>query len=590
MMRKLNGIAAAPGVGLGTAHLFGWRIDVHERHIARDEIAHELVRLSNAVTQSESQLQRVQQQIADEEGASHQSYQILEAHRLMLSDPHLVDEARRMIREDLFAAEWAVRIALDRIRAVFDRITDPYFRERGSDVEAVGERLLRSLQEADVSGQTEIPPGSIVYAHDLSPADMTQLGRMGVRGFVTESGGKTSHSAVVARALGLPLVVGVRGIADETRSGMRIIVDGSRGEIILNPDAEALAHYESRSARALKRDHSLSSLRGKRSETADGVRVDLAANIELLQEVPSAIELGASSVGLFRTEFLYLDRETLPTEEEQYDHARSAMQTLAGRMATFRTLDLGGDKLPQSMRFPGSVNPAMGLRSIRFSLVYRDIFRTQLRALFRAAVDGPLRILFPLISGVNELRTARAICEEVCADLKKEGIPHKADVPIGTMIETPSAALITDLIADECDFLTIGTNDLIQYTLAADRQDEYVGYLYQPLHPAILRSIRGIVDACRSKNKPLAMCGDMAGDPTLTWVLLGLGLRDLSMAPRQIPLVKSVIRQTTILEAQTLVSDIERLHTIGEVEEAVLQVVQKRFPELIDVESEAIAP
>jgi phosphoenolpyruvate-protein phosphotransferase (PTS system enzyme I) len=506
----------------------------------------------------------------------------------MLSDVHLVEETARIVRTEHFSAEWALRKALDQIRAVFNRIEDPYFRERRSDVDMIGERILRNLVGMASPGQEEVPRGAVVFAHDLSPADVTTLGRAGVSGFFTEGGGKTSHTAVVARAVGLPYVVGVHDFIHHIRSGMTVIVDGGRGEVILDPDEPARKRYAARSARDLSRARRLEKVREEPAVTLDGVRVHMAANVELLEELPSSVELGAESIGLFRTEFLYLERADLPSEEEQYNHAVSALNGLGGRVATFRTLDLGGDKLPASVRMPAGSNPALGLRSIRFSLWQRDIFKAQLRALYRAAAVAPLRILFPLISGVAELRSVKAMCQEVCAELKAEGIPHDAGVPLGVMIETPSAAFITDLLAVECDFVTIGTNDLIQYALAADRQDEHVGYLYHPMHPGILRAIKQVVAGAQTAGKPVAMCGDMAGDPLLCWVLMGLGLRDLSMAPRQIPMVKSVIRASKLSDAEALVNNIMHLPTESEVEAVVSRTMIARFPlELADVEEEA---
>ena len=307
----------------------------------------------------------------------------------------------------------------------------------------------------------------------------------------------------------------------------------------------------------------------------------------MLEEIPIAVDLGAEEVGLFRTEFLYLERAELPSEDEQYAHAVAALKSVGGRRVTFRTLDLGGDKLPPSVRIPSGTNPAMGLRSIRFSLRREDVFRTQLRALYRAGAVGNMQILFPLISGVAELRAAKSICAEVCDELAREGIPHGRNIPLGVMVETPSAALIPDLLAAECDFLSIGTNDLIQYALAADREDEHVGYLYHPLHPAILRALRATVEAADKLGKPVAMCGDMAGDPMLCWILLGLGLRSLSMAPRQVPLVKSIIRYTDVREAQQLLQQALTMSTESEIEELVYGTMAKRFPlELTDGEEE----
>jgi phosphotransferase system enzyme I (PtsI) len=423
----------------------------------------------------------------------------------------------------------------------------------------------------------------VVFGHDVSPADMTQLGRSGVFGFFTEAGGKTSHSAVLARALGLPLVVGVQDFMHHIRPGMTVIVDGTHGEVILDPDDAARELYAGRAVREQQRAERLAGARLSPAVTLDGIRIHLAANVELLEEVPVALQMGAESIGLFRTEFLYLERPELPSEDEHYEHAVAALKTVQGRVVTFRTLDLGGDKLPAAVRIPAGSNPALGLRSIRYSLWRPEVFKAQLRALYRAATIAPLRILFPMISGVGELRAAKAICVQVCQELAREGIPHNPFVPLGAMVETPSAAFVADLLGFECEFLTIGTNDLIQYSLAADRQDEHVGYLYHPLHPAILRSVRHIVLAAQRTGKPVAMCGDMAGDPILLWVLLGLGLRDLSMSPRQIPVVKSIIRSTRLSEAERLVETVISLRTEAEVEDMVHEVMRKRFPlELAD--------
>ncbi len=577
-MERLKGVAASPGIAIGTAHVLGSRIDVHERRIPAAGVEAETHRFEEALAQTDAQLAAIQAQIAAREGDEHQ-YRILEAHRLMLSDVHLVEQARRIIRDDQTSADWAVRKALDQIQAVFERIEDPYFRDRRSDIALVGERLLRNLLGmVDSSSAEEVPKGSIAVAHELGPADAAQLGRAEAAGFCTEGGGRTSHTAIIARALGMPYVVGVEGLGHRVWSGMTLVIDGFRGEVIVDPDEEALRRYQARLDVHRTRTERLEAMRDVPSMTADGTPVHLAANVEMLEEIPIAVDLGAESVGLFRTEFLYLERPELPSEEEQYAHAVAALKSVGGRAVTFRTLDLGGDKLPAAVRMPSGTNPAMGLRSIRFSLHRTDVFRTQLRALYRAAAVGPTQILFPLISGVAELRAAKRICTDVCAELKREGIAHNPRAPLGVMIETPSAAFIADLLAAECDFLSIGTNDLIQYALAADREDEHVGYLYHPLHPAIIRAIRQIVTASGQVAKPVAMCGDMAGDPILVWILLGLGLRNFSMAPRQIPVVKSIVRATNLSEADRLVAQALQMRTEAEVEGLVYGVMKTRFP------------
>ena len=586
-MEKLVGVGASPGIAIGIAHVLASRVEIHERRIAADQVEAELRRFECALQESDAQLARIQADIAEREGDEHQ-YRILEAHRLMLSDVHLVERARRMIRDDKSAAEWAVRKSLDQIQAVFERIEDPYFRDRKSDVALVGERLLRNLVGVgDSASPEEAPKGSIAVAHELSPADAAQLGRAEAAGFCTEGGGRTSHTAIVARALGLPYVVGVEAVGHKVWSGMTLVIDGDRGEVILDPDAEALQRYEARADVRRSRAERLAAIRDVPGQTKDGTSIHLQANIEMLEEIPIAVELGAEAVGLFRTEFLYLERTDLPSEDEQYAHAVAALKSVGGRTVTFRTLDLGGDKLPPSVRIPSGANPAMGLRSIRYSLKREDVFRTQLRALHRAAAIGPMQILFPLVSGVAELRAAKRLCQEVAAELHSRGTPHVANVPVGVMIETPSAATISDLLAAECDFLSIGTNDLIQYSLAADREDEHVGYLYHPLHPAILRVLRQIVVAAERTGKPVAMCGDMAGDPMLAWVLIGLGLRNLSMAPRQIPLVKSIVRATRVADAERLLAQALTMSTETEIEELVYGTMKTRFPlELGDSEEE----
>jgi phosphotransferase system enzyme I (PtsI) len=576
-MIRLAGVGASPGIAMGVAHFLGGRVEVQERRIFTDEVDQELRRFEDALGRSDAQLRRIQQQIAEQVGDG-QEYRILEAHRMMLADVHLVEETGKIIRNDQVSAEWALRRALDQIQLVFASIEDPYFRERRSDIDMIGERILRNLMGMTPPGHEGVPKGAVVFAHDLSPADITQLGRAGVSGFFTEGGGKTSHAALVARALGLPLVAGVQDFIKHIRTGMTVIVDGGRGEVILEPDSGIQERFADRAARDLVQTERLAKAREAPATTLDNVRIQLAANVELLEEIPVSVDLGADAVGLFRTEFLYLERSTLPTEEEQYQHAVAALRAMDGRSVVFRTLDLGGDKLPTAVRIPAGNNPALGLRSIRYSLWRRDLFRSQLRAFYRAAAVGPLRIMFPLISGVGEMRIVREVCASVCGELAHEGLEHDRNVPLGAMIETPSAAITADLLCAECEFLSIGTNDLIQYSLAADRQDEHVGYLYHPLHPAILRSIKAVVVAANQCGKPVAMCGDMAGDPRFSWVLLGLGLRSLSMAPRQIPIVKSIIRSTRLGEAEKLTEEVMGLRTEDEIEEVVNRTMQQRFP------------
>jgi phosphotransferase system enzyme I (PtsI) len=510
---------------------------------------------------------------------------ILEAHRLMLRDDEVVEGARRLIERDEIAADCAVRRVIDAIREKFDRMEDPYLRERGADVEAVGERLLRTLLGLPELSSGAPAAGTIGIGSILSPIDALHLPRSGLAGFAAEHGGKSSHAAIILRALGIPFVIGARGLVAAIQSGDTLVVDGSRGEIIVRPDADTIAMYEERRNGERSRARALKSRVAGPTVTRDGVRIELAANIEAPSEVAGALEFGAEAVGLFRTELLYLDRPELPGEEEQFQDAVAVLTALGGRLATFRTLDIGGEKLPLAITVAGGRNPSLGVRAIRFARRRPDIFRTQLRALYRAAAVGPLRIMFPLVSGISELDDARSTCAVIVEELAREGVAFARGVPIGVMIETPSAALTTDHLAGNSSFLSIGTNDLIQYTFAADRENEDVEYLYHPLHPAFLRLLKSAIDGARGAGKPIAVCGDMAGDPAFTWVLVALGVRSLSMSPRFIPAVKAIIDASTLGEMEALLGQALSLRSEVEVEELVLGVLRRRFPlELVKAE------
>jgi phosphotransferase system enzyme I (PtsI) len=589
-MERFKGVGASDGIVIGPAYPLDVAVTVRESHISVEQIEPELARFARALETADRQLEGLQAQLAGE----HAGYgrQILEAHRLMLKSGDLIDQVRRLVREDLVGAEWAVRRTVDTIHAIFAGLDDLYFRERVGDIDAVGERLLRALLDLpEPRPGRGAPPGSVAVGVDLQPLDPFLLKRAGVVGLATDRGGRTSHTAILAQALGLPFVVGLRHLSARVQPGDDVLLDGARGEVIVKPGPETRQSYERLAAAEQAHRLDLRSLRSLPAQTAEGRQIHLAANVECLPEVGTAIEAGAESVGLFRTEFLYLERTDLPDEEEQYQDAVAVIRALDGRTATFRTLDLGGDKRARGIARPRGANPALGIRSIRFSFARRDIFRTQLRALFRAAAVGPMRIIFPLISGVTELAEAQALCDEVCVELAREGLAHDRETPLGVMIETPSAALTVDHLARNCDFFSVGTNDLIQYAFAADRQNEDVGYLYQPLHPAVLRMLKQIVTACRAADKPLSICGDMAGEPAFAWILLGLGFRDLSMAPRHIPTVKSVIRSSFLTEAELLTNQALDLGSEIEVERLVLGAMGERFgPEMEGLPSPTVAP
>ncbi len=575
-MKRFEGIGASEGIAVGTAQLLTSRVVVVDRWISRELVGDEIQRLEATVDATDRQLEHLSRQLEAQQ--LHDGHLLIEAHRLMLRSDELAGASRRLIGKEALGAESAVRRVVDGIVATFDKMTDPYLRERGGDVEAVGERLLSTLLGLPkVQPQGTKATGAIGVGKALSPIDAFRLHRFGFAGLATEQGGKTSHAAIVVRALGIPYVLGIKGLCGSILPGSMLIVDGGRGVVIVDPDADTLAAFQEQRSQQMARAHELRSKPVRATATHDGIRVHLGANIEALSEISTAVEIGADSIGLLRTELLYLDRPDLPTEDEQYRDAVSALANLGGRVATFRTLDLGGEKLPLAVELPQGNNPSLGVRAIRFSLRRPDIFRTQLRALYRASAVGPLRIMFPLISGIAELIEAQTICAEIREELAREGTAFDPQVPIGAMIETPSAAVITDHLAEHCDFFSIGTNDLIQFTFAADRGNQEVDHLYRPLHPALLRLLEQSIKGAALGGKPISVCGDMAGDPAFTWVLLGLGIRELSMAPGQIPAVRSVIATTRLAEAQEMAAQVLLLRSHREVEDFVMTAMRQRF-------------
>jgi phosphoenolpyruvate-protein phosphotransferase (PTS system enzyme I) len=576
-MMRVQGTGASEGIAMGAARLLATRLIVVDRWIAAEEVEREVERLDAAIEATDESFAVVLGQWEAE--SRHDGFAILEAHRMILNSTELVGGAAALVREERLAAESAVQRVVQRIVASFDELEDPYFKERGGDIESVGERLLHTLTgSAATRPAAKGSGGEIGVGSMLSAIDAHHIQAAGFSGVVTERGGKTSHLAIILRALEIPYVVAGPGLMRAIRRGTTLIIDGQCGEIIVDPDEETRRSFIDRRARELARAARLQSGLGRPAATRDGTRIHVGANIESLAEIPRAVALGAESIGLLRTEFLYLYRSDLPTEEEQYQDAVASLAALGGRVATFRTLDLGGDKLPVSVRIPDGANPSLGVRAIRVSARLPAMFRTQLRALYRASTAGPVRIMFPMVSGIAELHQALEVCTEVRAELSREGIPFDARVPLGVMVETPSAAVTVDHLAEVCDFFSVGTNDLIQYAFAADRDNGDVAYLYHPLHPAMLRLIKYAVDAAVAAGKPISVCGDMAGDPTYTWVLLGLGVRELSMAPRLIPAVRSVIAATDLAEAQAMTAQALSLRSDTQVEELVVGGMQRRFP------------
>ncbi len=577
---NLFGLAASPGIAIGRA----WPIDrrrvkTPKRRLGADEIESELTRLKIAIELSDRQLAAVKEKVEKVQGSEHTA--IIDMHRMMLKDEMLVVETQRLVSEDRVNAEWAVKRAVRKIKNAFSDVADEYFKERRADVDYVGERIIKNLMGQVVDVDVRPPEGAIVVAHDLSPADTALLLHdRKVAGFVTDAGARTSHTAIVARALEVPAVVGVGRISALAARGDWMVVDGNRGLVVLNPSSGERSDYEAARERHLAHEQELMRTRDLPARTVDGVTVALTGNIEFAEEVPSLVNHGGEGVGLYRTEFLYLGRGALPSEEDHYENYRQILEALAPRPVTIRTFDLGGDKLPVGGRSHAD-NPALGLRAIRYCLRHPEMFRDQLRGLLRAGVHGNLRIMFPMVSGVAELRAAKRMLLEARDELAREGMEARVP-PAGIMVELPSAAVLADRLARECDFFSIGTNDLIQYSIGIDRQNKDVAYLYKPLHLSVLRTLKFICEAAKAAKIPVSMCGEMAGEPFYALVLLGLGLDELSMNGPSIPLVKRVIRAASAADGRELLDRLLELTAGDEIEREVRSEMARRFPGLLD--------
>jgi len=576
---RLLGAGASPGAAIGPAFLIDRRsISEPREHIPPERINHELGRLHNAIYRSDQQLVAINSKLS---GQPHEHELIIEAYRLMLTDPALINGAESLIRHELVNAEWAVRRVCRQLRAAFEGVDDPYFKERQNDIDFVGDRLVQNLLGQYQDIEEPPPEGAVVVAHDLSPADtMMLLSGQRIAGIVTELGGRTSHTAIVARALEVPAVVGCEGLLDHVGAYDTVALDGAGGQVVLNPTADDLETFAELRRRHFQREEEALASKELEARTTDGHLLTLRGNIELVEEVPGAVGHGADGVGLYRTEFLYLNRDDLPSEEDHYLSYRRLLESLPGRQVTVRTFDLGGDKGMPGHETRDEANPNLGLRAIRYCLAHPALFLTQLRALWRASVHGELRVMFPLVSGVGEFRKARALFEEARRQVVERGLPVADALPLGVMIETPAAVEVADLLAREVAFFSIGTNDLIQYSLAIDRANQDVAYLYKPLHPAILRMLKRILEAGRSGGIPVCICGEMAGDPFYTLVLLALGATELSMSGGSIPVVKQLVRSTTVAEARSLLDKALEHVVTDDVEAFVRAEMRLRFPEV----------
>jgi phosphoenolpyruvate-protein phosphotransferase (PTS system enzyme I) len=578
--RILKGVGVSSGIAIGKVYLLErGKVHISKYSVKQEQVEKELSRLQNAVRTASDELNHIKESIPDDEIRKHAF--IIDAHMLMLQDQFFLHEVIETIRKERINAEWALETVVNKFLASFDKVEDPYLKERGRDLEQIYQRLLRMMAKGKISG-TEIRNMRgkvIIVAHDLSPADTIQLNLKKTSGFITDVGGRTSHTSIVARALEIPAVVGTATITGLVRNNDTVIIDGEAGVVIVGPTRDVEKEYIAKQLALNVQRREFLRVAKLKSETKDGFRIKVGANIELLAEMDIVERYGAAGVGLYRTEYIYLSRKTLPTEMDHYHSYRKLAESQAIRYTTIRTLDIGGDKFASEIEVPKEINPAMGLRAIRLCIKEVDLFKTQLRGILRASAYGPLRILIPMVSGLEEVRKAKAFIQECMEELRQEKLDFNETIKVGIMIEVPSATMITDLLAREVDFFSIGTNDLIQYTLAIDRINEYVSYLYEPLHPAVLRMIKKTVEDAHANRIEVSICGEMAGESLYVPILLGLDLDELSMNAYSIPRVKKIIRGLNHSHCKQLVKEVLAMDSAKESENLVRQEMARLFPQ-----------
>ena len=580
-MRVFTGVAASPGIVVGKLKVVDrQRLLVHECAISQDDIVREIDRLKKAISTTKSELETLKEDLEGTTGDEHLFF--IDTHLLILADERLLIETATIIETALINAEGALRRTLQKYRTTFEAIEDAYLRERISDVETVIEKILRTMTgevHVDIAPTEGL---TIIAAHEITPSDVLQMDRSHIIGLVTEVGGKTSHASILARAFELPSVTGVLGIADPELDGLPVIVDGLNGRVTVNPDREAFLDALQHKRRYEYIELELHKLKDLPSRTLDGFEISLKGNVEIPEEGASVLNHGGAGIGLYRTEMLFMNRREMPEEEEQYREYAAVQQAVAPHPLTIRTLDAGGDKLLDGFQHVAEQNPALGMRAIRLSLNMPVEFKKQLRAILRVSALGTVRIMYPMISGLDELRRAKALLNECMTELAAEGIAYDKDIKSGIMIEIPSAVSMADLLAAEADFFSVGTNDLIQYTLAVDRSNENLSDLYQPLHPSVLRSLQRVVDIAHNARIDACICGEMAGDPLYLPVLLGLGFDELSMSAASIPRVKQVLRRCTHQQAAAIASACLTYATAGETEAFLKREITSHFAESFD--------
>ena len=576
----LKGVPASPGIAISKVFkLKSESISIDPTIVDDSSVDTEVEKFVKAVEKSKSELKSLQSKVVRKVGL--ENAKIFDVHQLLLEDSVIIEETIHSIKKENKSAEFAFFHIMQKYENTLNGSSTNHFQNRSSDLRDVKRRVIRHIQGDRTDQLNQLSGSAVIVTNDLTPSDAVMLERRKVLGFATDLGGRTSHAAIMARSMEVPSVVGLRRIFNLVEEGDRIVIDGNEGKVLIQPDEKTINHYRKLQEKYYDTNRKLDEIRDLKCLTIDGKEIELSANLEFSDEAESVKSHGAKGVGLYRTDYIYLTKKELPTEEEQFQEYRKIVKKISPDPVIIRTMDLGGDKLPKSFLIPPQENPFLGWRAIRISLERKDIFETQLRAILRASGAGNVKILFPMISGLDEVHECKKALENAKSELQKEGIKYDLDIEIGVIIEVPSAALLADKIAKEVDFLSIGTNDLVQYLLAVDRGNERIAYLYQHLHPAILRMIKQIIMAGHQEGVWVGMCGEMASDPLSTLILVGMDLDEFSVSPIAVPEIKKIIRSTEYREAARIAKKVLQFDRPSEVERFMTKVVRKKFKNLI---------